>query len=40
MRLLKLAREVTLIIDSNSIHDLLDAEKRRPQQMLGLLHSD
>jgi hypothetical protein len=39
MRLLKLAREVTLIADAHSIHDLLNTQKRGPQKFLGLLHS-
>ena len=37
---LELAREVALILDADSRHDLLNAEQRSLQQLLGALKSE
>ena len=40
MSFLELSREVTLISYADSIHDLLNTQKRRSQEVLSLLQPD
>ena len=40
VNLLEFPREVTLIFDSDAIHNLLDRQSRVPQKLSGLLHSE